>query len=460
MFRKQPGMVIARQKVAVEDGSYGTIVMQAGERVAADHPIVRNNPELFQVDHAHDRAIERIAELAQDPANREEGAHFGVQRPSRNVDTPRESALRTLERNAEHFATGSDVEIDNLIRHHDPTENGARYIAAVGDENYNSAFGKLLRHGPWAAAQMTAGETAAMEAVNGAERALNVGTGSAGQFAIPLQIDPSIVMSGAGSLNPWRSVATVRTMVSDTLRLVASDGTTASYVPEGQEAADASPVLTQPTINAARGQCFVPFSWEISQDWGSLQSEIGKLIADARDVVDAQQFVTGNGVDAPIGVLAIGTTGSLTATQRVLTTGTASYAVADGWNLKAQLPPRAIGRSTYAAAPATWDSSYRFVGGNSTEPLQFDVGRGGAYLGSPKIEASGMVATTTTGSRIMLAGDMGAFVIADRIGLSVSVIPHLFGASQRPTGSGGLFAFWRTGSVVAAPSLLRYLEVK
>jgi HK97 family phage major capsid protein len=124
------------------------------------------------------------------------------------------------------------------------------------------------------------------------------------------------------------------------------------------------------------------------------------------------------------------------------------------------MPARAIGRVTYAANPTTLDTTYRFVGGNSTEPLQFDAGRGGSFLGSPKIESSAMVATTTTGSKIMVGGDLKAFVIADRIGLSVSVIPHLFGGSQRPTGQGGLYAFWRTGSVVAAPNLLRYLEVK
>lgn len=403
----------------------------------------------------------RVAELAQHPGNREAGTSFTTHH--RATGSPvRERALRTLERHAEHFAVGSDTEIDNLIRHHDPSEVGARYITAVGDEHYGTAFGKLLQHGQWAAAQMTREETAALEATNAAERALNVGVGSSGQFAIPLQVDPSIVMSGTGSLNPWRSKATVRTMVSDTLRLVASDGVTAAYAAEGTEAGDNSPVLAQPTINAARGQCFVPFSWEISQDWPSLQQEIGALIADARDVVDAQQFVTGNGVDAPIGVLAVGTAGSLTVTQRVLTTGTASYAVADGWALKAALPARAIGRSTYAAAPATWDSSYRFVGGNSVEPLQFSAdGRGGQYLGAPKIEASGMVSTTTTGSKIMLAGDLGGFVIADRIGLSVSVVQHLFGPVNRyPTGSGGLYAFWRTGSVVAAPNLMRYLEVR
>ena len=51
------------------------------------------------------------------------------------------------------------------------------------------------------------------------------------------------------------------------------------------------------------------------------------------------------------------------------------------------------------------------------------------------------------------------FTIADRIGMVVSNVPHLFGATRRPTGESGLYAFWRTGSKVIIPNALRYLEV-
>lgn len=68
--------------------------------------------------------------------------------------------------------------------------------------------------------------------------------------------------------------------------------------------------------------------------------------------------------------------------------------------------------------------------------------------------------SATTGSQIMLAGDVGAgFRIADRIGLSVELVPHLFGTNRRPTGQRGLFAYWRTGSAVINANALRFLEV-
>lgn len=64
----------------------------------------------------------------------------------------------------------------------------------------------------------------------------------------------------------------------------------------------------------------------------------------------------------------------------------------------------------------------------------------------------------------MIGGDFKeGFVIGDRIGASVELIPYLFGASQRPTGQRGAYLWWRTGSAVVATTTntpLRWLEVK
>ena len=90
---------------------------------------------------------------------------------------------------------------------------------------------------------------------------------------------------------------------------------------------------------------------------------------------------------------------------RVQTNTTATYAVGDPWLLKAALPPRFSLDATYAAAPATWDTTYRFVGGNSTEPLQFGNGdRGGDFLGQPKVEWPTMATGSTTGTKLIVAG--------------------------------------------------------
>jgi HK97 family phage major capsid protein len=287
------------------------------------------------------------------------------------------------------------------------------------------------------------------------ERALNEGTGSAGLFAIPFTLDPSIILSSSGALNPYRPISRVIPVSTKEWRGVSSDGVTAVYVPEATEATDASPVLAQPIIKAEQGRAFVPFSIELGQDWGGLQSELGRLIADARDVLDATKFTVGSGTNEPTGVLT-----GLVVGQRIQTTTVAVYALGDPWLLKAAIPARFAASCTFVANPGIWDSTYRFIGGNSAEPLQMPT-REGPFLGRPKVEASAMVSTTSTGSKIILVGDFSNYAIVDRVGMSVELIPHLFGPTNRfPTGQRGLYAFWRSGAGVLAQNAFRYLEVK
>src|SRR5204863_3162815 len=134
------------------------------------------------------------------------------------------------------------------------------------------------------------------------------------------------------------------------------------------------------------------FTIEASQDWDTLQAQLLKLVAGARNTVDATMFLTGTGTNQPSGILNIGGTNGLTTTQRVQTATVATYAVGDPWLLKAAIPPRFLPTSTFAGAPATWDSTYRFVAqGSTTEPRQFSDGdRGGDFLGRPKVEWSSM----------------------------------------------------------------------
>jgi HK97 family phage major capsid protein len=265
-------------------------------------------------------------------------------------------------------------------------------------------------------------------------------------------------------LNPVRQIARQVTITgAREWRGVSSDGVSAAYVAEATVATDASPTLVQPAIITYQWRVFVPFSIELGQDWAGIDEELLRMSSDARDVNDATQFLSGNGTNAPVGLLAIGTTGSLTTTQRVQSATTATYALADPWALSAAIPARFRASTTYAAAPAIWDQTYRFVGGNSTEPYQFSGGaRDGNFLGQPKVEWSTMATTTTTGSKVMVAGDFTGFTIVDRLGTTMELIPHLFTASQGllPSGQRGVYIFGRSGSGVTMPNAFRYLEVK
>jgi HK97 family phage major capsid protein len=345
------------------------------------------------------------------------------------------------------------------VRGDDPLGTGARYLSAVADPHYHSAFGKLVSDPLTGHLRFSPQEVAAVRGVSAVmpERAMSEGTNSAGGFAIPFTLDPSILLSSTGALNPVRQLSRVITVATRDWKGVSSDGITAGYAAEGAESTDNSPTLAQPAITTQRGSAFVPFSIELGQDWGSLQDELLTLIRDARDVLDTTKFLSGSGTNEPKGILT-----TLTTTQRVQTNTTATYAVGDPWLLKAQLPARFVSNTTFAANPATWDTTFRFVGGNSTEPLQFEGGRGGNFLGRPKVEWSTMATGTTTGTKLIIGGDFRAgFTIVDRIGMTAELIPHLFGATNRlPTGQRGLFVYWRTGSDVVVLNAFRYLEVK
>jgi HK97 family phage major capsid protein len=61
---------------------------------------------------------------------------------------------------------------------------------------------------------------------------------------------------------------------------------------------------------------------------------------------------------------------------------------------------------------------------------------------------------------IMVYGDIGqAYRINDRIGMSIELVPHLFGVNRRPTGERGWFARWRVGAGIVNGAAARVLNI-
>jgi HK97 family phage major capsid protein len=284
--------------------------------------------------------------------------------------------------------------------------------------------------------------------------ALAVGAGAQGQFAIPFTLDPSVLLSSAGVISPIRQIARTESIVTDVWKGVSSAGITAGFAAEATEASDNAPVLAQPTVDTAKAFAFVPFSIEIGQDWTSLQSEMARLFADSKNVLEATAFLTGTGTNEPKGVLT-----GLTTTQRVQTATTNVYALADVYSLKQALPARFVSGASWTQHPTNLDRAFRFVGGNSTEPIFYPT-RDGRILGIPTYEWSTMTSTMATTNKIAIYGDFSNFLIADRIGGTIELIPHLFGTTNRyPMGQRGLYYYWRVGSDVLVQNAFRYLEV-
>lgn len=441
--------------------AYGSesVTIAHGERVADDHELVGRYPTSFVHESEFER-MEALCRSAAEPRAREAGATFhrsGRATANNPIEHDRDDGLRAIEFHSDSLTTPAADRLERVVRSGDPCGLESRYLVAVGDPDYNSAFGKLVADPAMGHLRFTPGEQTAMQRVNAieAERGLMSGTTTTGGFAIPFTLDPSVMLTSDGALNPIRSVAKVITITSREWKGVSSAGVTASYDPEAAEVSDDTPVLAQPTITTAMGRAWIPFSIEIGMDWAGMQDEMARLISDGRDTLDATKFLTGSGTDEPAGVIT-----GLTTTQRVQTAGTAAYAIGDTYTLKEALPARFIARATFAAHPTTYDTIYRQVGGASTEPPPLPT-REGPLLGQPKVEWTTMATGTTTGAKTIMYGDFGAgYTIADRIGMTVELVPHLFGGSGRPTGQRGVFAYWRTGAKVVNAAALRYLEVK
>jgi HK97 family phage major capsid protein len=461
-------MLICTRAFRAKDGAEHVDVAQ-GERVDSDHDLVRAFPDHFVTDADYKRH-EFLRSQARDPRNREAGATFTGSRTTDTDPGPareaRDGALRTIERHYEAGTLSDEAcrRVDQVVSGPDaPFGLDAGYIEAHGSEAYERAFAKLLRYGDGAAMRMTTEE---MEAVQLASRAEETRTAMAesvtttGGFGIPIAIDPTINLSSNGAINPIRALAEVRPMSTRELRLVSSAGVVAQYQAEAAEAIDNSSTLAQPVLTASRCTSFVPFSFEVGDDWGSLVKELAQLIADAKDVVEATKFLLGTGTDEPWGVLNIAA-GGLTTTQRVLSAGAGAVAIADVYSLKQAIGSTRFATSaTWAVNPTRLDGVYRLTPSGSTTEPQIMTDRNGPLLGRPTAEWSTMATAVTTGSKWAIYGDFKAgYVIGDRLGMSLEIVPHLFGSGSRyPTGQRGAFAYWRNDGRVKVPNALRYGE--
>lgn len=370
----------------------------------------------------------------------------------------RDAALRAIDEEKVLFHERVDPaeaksHIENLLRREgritDVRSEIAERILHTGSELYQRSFVKAV-----GGAAQTPEE----------QRALATFTGASGGFAVPYQLDPTLIPTSNSSVNPFRAISRSVTTLSNEWKGVTSGAITAAYAAEGMEASDNTPTLAQPVANPERCQAFVPFSYELEGDWSAALTEMAGLISEAKDDVEAIKFLegAGHGSNEPEGLL----TG---ATTVVKAGGTAAFAVADMYSLEAALPPRFRAKAQFlgnraifnkirqfdtAGGAALWVWLREGLGNNGPTPGNIEA----KLAGYPVNEVSSMKEVLTTGTKILTIGDFSKFLIVDRVGMNIDVIPNLFGGSGRPTGQRGLYAFWRNTSKVLAKAAFRTLE--
>ena len=379
-----------------------------------------------------------------------------LRREARSVDDlarlMRDNALRAVELNHYDAAPQQDEDdtrshIERLLRRVDtPDGELARRILQTGSETYDRAFGKAALAGN-------------VNGLTNEERAaLAVGATATGGFAVPFTLDPTVIMTNASVVNPVRQVARVVQIAGKTWQGVTSAGITVSRAAEAAEASDNSPTLAQPTVTPTRVQGFVPFSFEIDQDWAQMRAELGMMFQEAKDVEEATSFTNGTGVDPqPEGFI----TGIAAVGGSVIGTGGATFVTADVYKPADALPPRHTANAVWMGNKSVYSQIRQLdVNGGSALWARIGEGRPDQLLGYPVYEASAMPAFSTAGTtRLLVLGDFKKFLIVDKIGMSVELIPHLFGtANNFPTGQRGLYAVWRNSSKVLDANAFRLLR--
>jgi HK97 family phage major capsid protein len=370
----------------------------------------------------------------------------------------RDRAMAAVDTHARSMPTLDGDKIGRLI----DSENSAaatetaRYVTVTGSPAYRSAFAEWLRHPErplW-----TDAEVAAFREADSLRAAMSLTTANGGAM-VPYILDPSVMLSNNGTINPIRQLARVETIAGATeFRGVTSAGVSAEWLAEGAEAADASPTFAQPAIPTYRASSYVFGSYEILADAG-FESQLMTVFADAKDRLEGTAFATGNGTTQPEGLV----TGLVAAGSTVNTITTDTFAVGDVYALQNAIPARfRRGNSSFLAALPILNRIRQFdtTGGSS---LWATLGSAGPanLLGDPIFECSDLDGTINAlaDNYIMVAGDVRqAYTVVDRLGLTLVVDNMVLGANRRPTGQAGFFAYWRSGAEVTVAAAARVLN--
>ncbi len=408
-----------------------------------------------------DEARDVLREYSQDPGKVERTYDPPPDRTSDPARLPeRDAGLRAIDRaeKARELSAEAAGRADRLVRSGSPREQSiaARWAATTGDPAYSRAFMHLLANPERGHLMWTPQEADAFRKVEETRAYMSL-TDAAGGFMVPLALDPSIILSSAGTTNAMRKVATVKQTVSESWQGVTSAGATAEWIAENTQVAEATPVLAAVPIPVYKGDAFVPYSFEVGMDAVNFGEELQRVLVDAADSLMATAYTTGPGTTAPTGIITALTGGA----SEINGTGSEAIIAADPLALQAALPARFSPRASFMAHIGIINAlaALETTGGNLRFP-EIAVGR---LLGKPLTENSDMDgvinAAATQNNYCLVYGDLSQYFIVDRIGTTLEIIPNLMGANQRPTGSRGALLWFRTGGNVSTINAFRLLDV-
>lgn len=423
-----------------------------------DAEFERVSGEIAGLDAERSAKMERLSELSEIEARQKAAAIVpaapvpGTAADPTDVDVrrigfgeARDRALRVLDTKdaTRHLDAGSLDKVDRLVRNRNHNCDGAviaRRLLITESDAYRSAFMKASTQ---TSPAFTADEARALDEF----RAASIGTDAAGGYGVPVLIDPTIILTSQGSLNPFRAISRVETITNDEWKGVSSAGVSWSYDGEATAVSDDTPTLAQPTVTAHKAQGFIPYSIEVGMDYPGFAAEMSRLLGEGYDELQAEAFATGTGSSQPFGIL---TALDANTNVEVAVTTDGSFGGVDVNAAWSALPDRYRQNSTWVMSHDVGAEVATFGNSNNLSFVTVDLTGIVETLRTRPVRYSSYFPTftgTTSARNILVVGDFRNYLIAERAGMSVELVPHLFDVTNnRPTGQRGWFAWARHGA--------------
>lgn len=331
----------------------------------------------------------------------------------------------------------------------------ARHVLVTSSPAYLRAWSKMATN---RAHQLSREESDSLDAAE-SYRAMSL-TDSSGGFLVPFQLDPTVIITSAGSRNDIRQAARQVVATGDTWHGVSSAAVQWSWDAEASEVSDDSTPFAQPTIPVYKAAGFVPISIEALADEQNVAQEVGRLLAQGREDLEAVALINGSGTGMPTGIV----TALAAASSSIVNSKTTdTFALADVYALHGSLPARYRNNAEWLSNNLIYNLIRQFdVYGGAGLWTTLGNGTPPNLMGYPNLEAEAIDGAITTGEEnySLIFGDFQNYVIADRLGMTVEFIPHLFHtANNRPSGQRGWYAYYRVGADSVNDAAFRMLDI-
>lgn len=374
-------------------------------------------------------------------------------------------ALRTLEDsdNAYRLTAAQTDAIERQIRDRHDLGDLAKRILATENDEYKSAWTKLLTN-PNAGVFLTDAERVAMQRYE-QYRAAPAGqslTSGDGGYAVPVFIDPSVVLTNQETYNPFLAICDVEDINTTTWKGVASAGVSWSFDQEETEVSnDALTAIAQPSITARTARGFIPYSIEIGEDWPGFESEMGRLLGEGYNELLVSKFTNGAAASyEPDGIVTL--TDASTGVE-VVTTTDGQFGSEDIYAAWAALPQKHRGNASWLMSVSVMNKVRQFGTYNNSHAFtaNLPVAAIDELFGKPVYENAYMpdYSSTTGKVNLLVVGNFRRMKIVRRRGMSVELVPHIFDTTTNlPSGQRAWYAYARIGSGVTDLGAFRLLQ--